>query len=468
VRLTKLVPAVLSFLLVPPVWGRVFLRWSLEAVPAAERLGVRDLVISWDPAKLDLFRNAARQGYRVYAQTDPGQVAAVARSAAKARITGVLINPGDSSRTSIAGGMRRLRATYPALDFLVLNPGAVQPKMRGTMVLNRNGVLQATSPTAQPWIDTNLALVRLDQALFPGQLPVYSFSWDLSGAAKEAGPDLADYALATAEAGAFGSAVLLSLHEPLARGLADNEASAWSLWREEREYLRFYSGRGRRPAEPAVAVIADDDPASFEPINLLVRHNVAVRVFSPPRVSGVELAKYPVVVALASPTPSQVRILADRARNGGTVVVLNLNKASYPWQSSPASQNNGTSVSFQPGTGKVIELLQPISDPESFAQDIRALIPDNKLGLSLWNALTVIGVMYNGQTENIVELLNYAADPLDVQVRVKGTYTSVKLETPEHGCCVLLKPSAEDGFTEFAVPSLYISGRLHLIRKARR
>ena len=105
-------------------------------------------------------------------------------------------------------------------------------------------------------------------------------------------------------------------------------------------------------------------------------------------------------------------------------------------------------------------------DPETFAQDIRRLLDQHKkkLALSLWNALTVVAVSYQspGGGEKVVELVNYAEEPISVQVRIKGSFSSIGYETPERACCQSLTPTQRGAFTEFVVPSLRIAGRVHL------
>ena len=169
---------VILFLAATPAWSRVLLRWTQPSLPAPATMGVSDLVVSWDDA--ELIRNAHRQGYRVYAEVPLGKAADMARSMAKSDLAGIILNLGDSQPSQIDQELQQLRSAYPGLPVLVLNPKAKQPQMKGQMVIKREGVLQVTSPTAQPWVDTNLALVRLDQAFRPSQTPLYEFQWDLS------------------------------------------------------------------------------------------------------------------------------------------------------------------------------------------------------------------------------------------------------------------------------------------------
>ena len=444
-------------------WGRVLLLWNLDSLPSPDKLGVHDLVIPWNPANLPIFQDALRSHYHIYAQVGLDDTLAAAKFAATKGLSGLIVDRRDESREAAETKLRKLRTQYPKLTFWLLNPNALQPKIRGTLVINHNGILQATSPTAQPWVDTNLALISLERTLLPNQPPVYSFAWELSGAAQKQGPELPDYALAISEAGAFRADMILQLHENLMRGLAQDDPAAWNLWRQEEKYLRFYSDTGKPlVSEANVAVVADDDPSSFEPINLLVRHNIGVRLLPSAKFNLIAARNFSVLVVLSPLTAHGAQAIVQFVLGGGTAVVLNNEKRAYPWESAKQTNSSESSVAYSVGKGRVIELLQTINDPESFAQDIRALIPNGEMQLSLWNALTVIGVMRPVGTNRIIELLNYAADPLEVQVRVKGAYDSITLESPEHGCCTRLTSSVRDGFTEFTVPSLYIAGRVRL------
>jgi hypothetical protein len=125
---------------------------------------------------------------------------------------------------------------------------------------------------------------------------------------------------------------------------------------------------------------------------------------------------------------------------------------------------NEHAVSYAVGKGKVLELSEPVTDPETFAQDIRRLLGKENVLMSLWNGLTTIAVPYreHGGTVKVLEFVNYAEEPLRVQVQVKGSFASIRYETPEHKCCESLVPLKHNGFTEFVIPELRIAGRVHL------
>ena len=447
-----------------PGSARVFLEWTQNVVPPSKKLGVNEIAIPWAPERLALIRAAAAQGYHVYIECTPQEAAGLASSAARYGAAGIIVNPGDAQLPSAERAVRKLRAAHPKIVFLLLNPNAIQPQMKGTLVINRDGVLQVTSPTAQPWLDTNLALIRLEQTFRPAQVPLYTFNWNLAGATRQEGPEVGDYELAVAEAGGFKADLILSLHENLQSALARNDEKALAVWKEIVKYLHFYaSAPGNLVPEANVAVISDEDPQSFEPVNLLARHNIGVRVLRPNQVTEGSLKKFDVAIVFPDISPQLVQTISKYAASGGTAVLANVSRKSYPWHSEKAIENGAASVSYPVEKGRVVELREPVSDPETFARDVRGLIDNAKMKISLWNALTTVGVLYqetNGS--KMVELLNYSEDPLEVQIRVKGVFPQVRFESPEGGCCQPINPVIRDGFTEFQIPSLKISGRVHL------
>jgi hypothetical protein len=440
----------------------VFIRWTYPDVPPAKTLGLNDLVISWNDDAASFLESARKQGYRVYLEATPQQASAAAE-AVKNIAAGVLLKVSASEQAAADATLQTLRSLYPKLTFLVLNPGK-QPQMRGTLVLNKNGVLEVSSPTAQPWLDTNLALVRIEQALHPRQVPLYGFEWELNDSLQKArGPNVGDYLLAVAEAGAFHADLVLSLHDNLQKALAHNDANEMNVWKQMQGYLEFYS-RSKEPDEPAgnIGVLAGDYKKSYEPINLLSRHNIPFRILRPTDLAADRLKEFDMLVVLASP-PQNIKSITDFVARGGTAIIVDL-PGPYPWQSSRRVQSGDHWVAYAVGKGRVIELSEPVPDPETFAQDIRRLIDKQKVLISLWNALTTVAVPYRKPHDGVtmLELINYAEDPLRVQVRVKGSFHSIRYATPERGCCESLTPIQHDGFTEFVVPALRIGGRVHL------
>ncbi len=461
--------AFLLFFLLPatPGWSRVFLRWTEPELPPARELGATDLVIPWNEASRAFVENARRQGYRVFAEVTPTEVAALEAGTTEG-LSGIIVKAGEAGKepAGLHEQLAKLRPANPELKVLFLGQGGAQPQLRGSMVVKNNGVLQVSSPTAQPWIDSNVALVRYERAIRPSQPPLVSFKWEFPDAPDDYGaPTAADYALAVAEAGASRADLILTVDSKLQKALAQKSPDGLETWIRVEQYISFYSHDSELLADRVadVGVVTADYETSYEPANLMARHNIPFRVLTPHDLDAGRLRGMAVLVVFSPPDARAQGVIEKFAEQGGTAVLAGL-KGSYPWHSSPPVTKTEQAVTYKVGSGKIIEITEPIADPETFAEDVRRLLPRQEVWFRLWNALTTLGTLYRqpGGSDYELDLVNYLQEPLRVQVRVKGSFTSVRYETPEHGCCRSLTPTVSNGFTEFIVPDLAIGGRVHL------
>jgi len=439
-------------------------QWNDATLPPASSLGVKEIVVAWEDASSSvLLATARKQGYRVYVKTPLKQATSAAKGCAEKRCAGIILKVPESENAEAEKSVASLRSAYPKLRVLVLSPTGKQPKIRGSFVIKRNSVLEVSSPTAQPWIDTNLAFIKIEQRSRRPQVPLYTFSWSDQGS--QTTPTADDYSLAVAEAGAFHADLVLQLDEHLQQGLNRHDGDAWALWNQVRSTLTFSADASRGGLEPAanVAVIVDQLDPSDEVANLLGRHNIPFQVFVAADLKTEELKGFNIVIVFAKPDAETVERIKNLAAGGATVVAVDAH-GKYSWQSSQPVQINEHTTSYPVGNGKVLELAEPVSDPETFAQDIRRLLGKRNALLSLWNGLTTIAVPYKDRRARMtrLELVNYAGEPLRLQVQVKGSFTTIRYETPEHGCCESLEPVRHDGFTEFMIPEIRIAGRVHL------
>ena len=454
----------LLLLIIPAsAWSSVFVRWSISELPPTSSLGVSDVVFLWKQGLSPVLAAARKQGYRVYIEVPIREAAAAAEQADKTGCSGIVLDLSESETTTLESDARKLRSAYSHLRFLILNPNGKQPDMRGSLIIKRDSVLEVSSPTAQPWIDTNLALIKVEQRSRHVQVPLYTFSWVDEGQQRTRTAD--DYSLAIAEAGAFRSDLVLPLEEHLQRGLTLNDAEAWALWKQVRSILRFSRDASTDRLEPAanVAVVVDHLDAGDEVLNLLSRHNIPFQVFMGSDLKGEKLQGFDILIVFARPDEETADRINSLATRGKTVVVVDAHGKS-PWQSSQPVQVNEHTTSYIVGNGKVLELSEPVTDPETFAQDVRRLLGKRNALLSLWNGLTTIAVPYKDRREKLttLELVNYAVEPVRVQVQLKGSFTSIRYESAEHGCCESLVPIKHDEFTEFVIPELRVAGRVHL------
>jgi hypothetical protein len=381
-------------------------------------------------------------------------------------VSGIILETADFAQKPAEEAARHLRLAHPEITFLTAGLVGKQPAMKGSTVIKDGGILQVSSPTEQPWLDSNLAQVRFDQAFFPSQNPLIDFPWEPSDALQQAhGPATEDYLLAVAEAGATHSDLILNLHPALQQALVHGSTEEWALWNQIAKYIEFYLREDEKPValQANVGVVTDNFEASYETMNLMARHNVAFRVLPPGDLTNQCLDSLDLIVLFAQPNDAAVRMVAGFVEDGGIAILVNL-RGPFPWQSIGTRQTSDHSVIYTTGKGRVIELAEDVADPGTFAQDVRRLLGKDKLPISLWNASTTLGVPYKlpGSPNATLELVNYSADALPVQVRVKGSYPVVRYETPERGCCESITATHQDGFTQFDLPWLRIGGRVHL------
>lgn len=473
IHLGKKAALCLFFLFSSLAWGKVFILWGESPLPPAGSLGVNDVVFTWKPGfPAALITRARKQGYRVYLEVPLTQAAAAAEQGASAGCTGVIVNFTESNRTKAQAAVDGLRSAHPKFTFLMLGLAGKRPEMRGSLIMKRDSVLEVSSPTMQPWIDTNLAAIKVAQRAQPSDVPLYTFSWAVSD---ERPPIVtaSDYSLAIAEAGAFHADLVLQLDDHLQSALSHHQGAAWRLWSEVRSMVKFNAGEIASEAETAlkpaanVAVVLDELDSYDEVPNLLARHNIPFKVLLTTDLNANAMGDFEVVVVFTKPDTAAAEQIADLAAQGKTVVIVDAH-GPYPWQNRESARLNEQTVSYVLGRGKILELSEPVSDPETFAQDIRRLLGKSDSLLSLWNGLTTVAVPYKDRsgTLKVIELVNYAADPIPVQMQVKGRFTTIRYETPENGCCESLEPVKHDTFTEFVIPHLRIGGRVHLDTQA--
>jgi hypothetical protein len=450
---------VLCLLLVGPssADGEVIVRWNQTQVPAAESLGISTLVIP--AANTAAVQDAVRKGYRVYLEAEGPALANLKLPAESA--SGIVVS-GTASAEQLQALRRRLS---PATRVFSTVEGGAWPHVRLNWVTLRNDVLQVSSRTAQPWIESNAARVRL-AGIGNDQARLLTYTWEpITISDMHQGPALENYLVAIAEAGTFGTDLVLPLHEGFQRSLLLGRPDARADWQQIRRYLDFYSwdlpARYQRISN--IGVITAQPTDAFEVLNLLTRHNLSYEVIAPQDLPGRKLESLAVLIVTEPPGKQQVEALTQFARGGGTVVLSGL-EGPIDWQGEPVSKTE-QQLTYRIGNGLVLRRLQAIEDPNDFALDIRDVLGRDKRTLEIWNGVTVLAAPYQDPDTRtlLITLLNYAHVASPIQLRVRGTYSTVHYETPEAEA-VLVPFRQRDGQTEFVLPELHVGGRVFLSR----
>jgi hypothetical protein len=316
---------------------------------------------------------------------------------------------------------------------VVLEERGKWPHIRSNWVTKNNNVLQVTGRSAQPWIENNAALLRIVDPAGSGAAPLLTYLWTpVTLADKEEGPRLENYLVAIAEAGSFGADLVLPLHDRFQTRLLLGQPEARAEWAEIRRYIEFYSWNVTRRYEPVVniGVITAEPMLSFEAMNLLARHNLPFELITPAEMPKKPLSKYKLLIVFDELAGAQLEALTAFEQKGGK-------------------------VSRQKAVG----------DPNAFALDMRRLLGREHRVIDIWNGITVLTAPYAEPkgTGALLTVLNYAHQPLPVQLRIAGVYTQVQYESPEEPAA-RLPFQHRDGYTEIVLPELRIGARVFLSR----
>jgi hypothetical protein len=405
--------------------AEVFIRWDQDRIPPPQALGISTVVV---PASRPLaVRQALDQGYRVYLEID---AATAATFKPVDRIAGVIVKGTLTSEQ-----LTRISGQQPG-RVRVADDRGKWPHIRTNWVTRNKDVLQVTNRSSQPWLENNEALIRIaaERATADARPVLVTYAWQpVTVADLDQGPRLENYLVAMAEAGSFGADLLLPLHERFERALAAGEPDARTDWAEMRRFIDFYAWNVPGPHRPLanVAVIAADPMRSFEVLNLLARHNLPFVSIAPAEIGAARLADLDLLIVLDDLDEGARRRVAQFATDGGTVI----GKEGAP------------------------------TDPNAFALKMRQLLGADRRIVDVWNGITVLVAPFAPPAGDgmLLTAINYAAQPLPIQVRVRGTFSEVVLEAPGQPASRLTFEHRNGG-TEFVLPALRVGARVFLNR----
>src|SRR5688572_4447734 len=285
--------------------AEVLIRWDQDSIPPPSALGVTTVVVPAGNAAL--VRTALGRGYRVLIEVEAPVPSGFTPPAEG--LAGVLVN-GDISPQQVAEIQQRLKSPGARVQAIVR--GGKWPHIRTNWVTKNGEVLQVSSRSAQPWLDSNAALLRIAGATAPGIRPLLTYAWQPATLADaDEGPALEDYLVAIAEAGSFGGDLLLPLHPRFQRNLAVGQPAARIDWEEIRRYCAFYAWDLPQPYTPVanIGVIASDAAPWFEVMNLLLRHNLPFALVQTGNWASRELSSFDLLIVLDRPAAAQLEVL---------------------------------------------------------------------------------------------------------------------------------------------------------------
>jgi len=480
---------------VPIRWtgGPLELTWRARAKTLPADAALRDALARWyEPATLSLLDDSSANCLLVTwsapvdaaVEVEQQQLVKVYAEAAHKRglaVLGLVYAAGDASKMVADAGRAALDGLVLEGEFAPEFPAALRKAAGSTLVIEiakdaapwrwqpapivaiagvapsgRNltemGIRGA--PSSEPWIESNLWLVRSFALASPA--PVVWISSQLENTSG------VDYARAVADAAAAGGRWIVSLDDALRAKLRARDASALEVWRRLSSYLRFAESHAAwRTLAPYGNVGIVLDPARTKPdlvgeyLSLTARRQVPYRLVSRSALNAAAVEKFRAVLATALDPPSSAerKLLQDFAENGGLVI------AGPSWGGAPKTE---PFAELPAGRGRVIVYKDP--DPDAVARDLKELLSDDDLGVVPFNVPSVITLASGsglGQPM-LVQLVNYFDHPAEaITLRVAGKFHSARLETPE-GAAVDLPLRDADGRTEVTVPQLLLWGAVSI------
>ena len=480
---------------VPVRWtgGPLELAWRARSGTLPADASVRDALARWyEPATLSLLEDSPancllvtwsapadaaveaeqQQLVKVYAESAhkrslavlglvyaPGDASKIAVDAARAALDGIVLEgefaPEFRAALRKAAGtllvveIAKCAASWRSKSAPIIAIAGVAPRARNLSEMGIRG-----APSSEPWIESNIWLVRAVGLSSPSR-PVW-ISSQLENASA------IDYRRAVADAAAAGGRWVVSLDDALRAKLRARDASALEAWRRLSSYLKFAESHAAwRALAPFgnVGIILDaastKQDLADEYLNLATRRHVPYRLVTRSELNATGLAKFRAFVAteLDPPSAAERKLLQDFAENGGLVIT------GPSWGAAPKT---APFAEIQAGKGRVVVYKDP--DPEAVARDLKELLSDDDLGVVPFNVPSVITFASGGGAGEplLVQLLNYFDHPVEmVTLRVAGKFRSARLETPE-GAPVDLPLRDAEGRTEVTIPKLLLWGAVSI------
>jgi hypothetical protein len=444
--------------------AETLIRWGLDRIPSPQALGITTVVVPADQATG--IRSALEQGYRVHVEVEakaastfkpiPGTAGVIVKGAPTAEQIGPLVK--------WAGPLR------------IADDRGKWPHIRTNWVTRNKDVLQVTNRSSQPWLENNDALVRIAMARMEHPISplLLTYTWQpVTVSDLDRGPRLENYLVAIAEAGSLGVDLVLPLHRRFEEMLVMGDPDARSDWEEIRRFVSFYAWNLPFRHQPLanVGVVTADPMRSFEVMNLLARHNLPFVPIAPGALASAGLDEIGLLIVLDDPDEPGLQRMQAFATHGGTALVAGTAAVKsrsagkpLPWHAFPAVKGERR-VAYTVGKGRIIESEDAPVDPNTFALEMRQLLGSERRIVDIWNGITVLVspfARYSGDGM-LLTALNYAAQPLPIQVRVRGTFSRVQYEAPGQPAVLLPFEHRDDG-TEFVLPALRIGARVFLTR----
>jgi hypothetical protein len=298
-------------------------------------------------------------------------------------------------------------------------------------------VEEVGSASREPWIDSNAWLVSYQRAMEPGKPVLLGYQPnEKSGVTADRMVPFESLEIGLMEARAMGGNWIAAPDERFRRQLAAEDKAAVEAFKKFgvfAAWLKANKGLFGHPMFPTITALVDQGMSS-EYANLLFRRGASPRLVRAVDVPAPSADCLCVVAAgIKKPEAALAAKLLAHARAGAFVVVDA--RGESPWWRTAGLKETKVQADrtfYTLGKGTVVAYTKAIANPSEFALDAIDLATYRNRSIRAWGAGTVVYTASRRGSESIATLMNYGRSKIyDLQMRIRGRYTTAVLHTPE-------------------------------------
>ena len=318
--------------------------------------------------------------------------------------------------------------------------GSVWPSVRASNTDRWAGGAGAASadagPTGVPWVDTNGWFIQMARVLAPGK----GIWIVVDPPEKQTTLRAETYALAVADAAAYGGRWVVTLDEGFASGIAAADASALGDWKALAGALRFFAARQHWSGYQPISIVGilsdfhgDNEFVSTEILNLISRRQVPFRVIEKSAVragslDGLKAIIYSDQELPAAPLRKQLLAFVEA---GGLLICP---KGSAPLASGPSVPGaHGRFQVYKAGSGRIAVSTEDQIDPYVCAGDAHFLLGRRQDLVRIWNpgaSNSYYAGPVAGRGSAILEVVSYTRRPVsDMSVYLSNPWRNARFLT---------------------------------------
>lgn len=367
-------------------------------------------------------------------------------------VDALIMDPGPLAHQVEQAGLKVLRPTEAPAGVTIVE--GLWPGIRLSSRFGANDVV-STGPTGEPWVDSNVAPIRLAQARQPAGTAIW-----VRAVPRENSLRAEPLVAAAGDAAVAGGQWVISLPPALASGMLAGSPQALQTWKKVTDTTAFFAARRewfRYQQEAIPGVLSEFASARpLDVMHLIARSGQQFRVVLKQKFHSSALSGLKAVIDpdAGSPSATLRREVLSFVAEGGMLI------AGPEWGeihgSTPSSTVHPRFRIATLGKGSVAISKAPIGDPYLFATDTGILISHRHDLLRFWNGgpLSASYASAPGRKQAVVQTVFYSGrDPGgDTAVRVAGPWKTAKISTVEEPAARPVKTVRQKDALEIHLP----------------